>query len=147
MDSTITASWSPAGPSRNTNHSHEPITQHVHRRRPRQMNRHLLWLSPPRSRTFLESIHRGTLRLPATSYIFKEVAPNVFAHTRNSVLVDTGKTLDEIKARYERNAIVSSSGLKLPQAFRKVCEKQRALCSDWNRVRLGPHIGLEEFTH
>ncbi|EKM51830.1 uncharacterized protein PHACADRAFT_212446 [Phanerochaete carnosa HHB-10118-sp] len=37
-----------------------------------------------------------TLRLLATNHIFKEVAPDVFAHTRISSVLDTGKSLSEI---------------------------------------------------
>jgi len=57
--------------------------------------------------------------LLATSYIFKEVAPNVFTHNRNSALIDTGKTLDEINARYELNAVVSSSRLNFARPLEK----------------------------
>lgn len=55
----------------------------------------------------------------ATSYIFKEVTPNVFAHNRNSALIDTGKTWDEIKARYKRNAVINSSVLKFLRPLEK----------------------------
>jgi hypothetical protein len=42
------------------------------------------------------------LRLLATNHIFVEVAPDVFANNRLSYVLDTGKSLDEIIARYVR---------------------------------------------
>lgn len=39
------------------------------------------------------------LRLLATNYIFKEVAPDVFANNLISSCLDTGKTFDQIKPK------------------------------------------------
>jgi len=39
------------------------------------------------------------LRLLATSHVFEEVAPNVFANNVNSLPMDTGKSLSELQAR------------------------------------------------
>jgi hypothetical protein len=40
------------------------------------------------------------LRLLAVRGIFKEVAPDVFANNRFSLLMDTGKTVEEILREY-----------------------------------------------
>lgn len=41
------------------------------------------------------------LRLLATNYIFREVAPDVFAHNRISIQMDTGKSFAELNDKYE----------------------------------------------
>lgn len=50
------------------------------------------------SRTYLCSQPARVLRLLATNYIFKEVAPDTYAHNRTSTCLDTGKSLKEILA-------------------------------------------------
>lgn len=40
------------------------------------------------------------LRLLATSHIFREVAPDTFAHNYISSVLDTGKSTEEILAEY-----------------------------------------------
>lgn len=40
------------------------------------------------------------LRLLATLHIFREVSPDVFANNRISSLLDTGKSVEAIKAKY-----------------------------------------------
>lgn len=40
------------------------------------------------------------MRLLASRHIFREVAPDVFANNRISSLMDTGKSLTELRAQY-----------------------------------------------
>lgn len=40
------------------------------------------------------------LRLLATNHIFREVAPDVFAHNRLSSILDTGKSVEELVKEY-----------------------------------------------
>ena len=42
------------------------------------------------------------LRKLASTFVFVEVAPNVFANNRLSSTLDTGKTVEEIKAKCVR---------------------------------------------
>ena len=38
--------------------------------------------------------------LASTKHIFTEVSPEVFANNRISAIIDTGKSFEEIKAKY-----------------------------------------------
>lgn len=49
------------------------------------------------------------MRLLATVHIFQEVAPNVFANNRISSVMDSGKTLEEIKAKDDKYVVLCST--------------------------------------
>jgi hypothetical protein len=46
------------------------------------------------------------LRFLATHHIFREVSPDVFANNRISSILDTGKTIENIKARWDMSQFV-----------------------------------------
>lgn len=67
------------------------------------------------------------LRVLATSHIFREVSPDVFAHNRISSLLDTGKSLEEILqeyANYLSNILVRKL-TPMPQPKLKARQHQR----------------------
>jgi len=49
------------------------------------------------------------LRLLATNYIFTEVSPDVFANNRLSSTLDTGKSVEELLARFAPRLVHSSN--------------------------------------
>jgi hypothetical protein len=48
------------------------------------------------------------LRFLATLHIFREVSPDVFANNRISSVMDTGKTIEDIKARWDMSQFAST---------------------------------------
>ena len=53
------------------------------------------------------------LRLLATNHIFIEVSPDVFALNRLSSVLDTGKSVDELLARFALSLTVRSNELMI----------------------------------
>ena len=53
------------------------------------------------------------LRLLATNHIFIEVSPDVFAINRLSSVLDTGKSVDELLARFALSLTVRSNELMI----------------------------------
>jgi hypothetical protein len=47
------------------------------------------------------------LRLLATNHIFKEVSPDVFASNRLSSALDTGKSVEELLARFALRRVIN----------------------------------------
>ena len=50
------------------------------------------------------------LRLLATNHIFTEVSPDVFANNRLSSVLDTGKSVEELLAKFVLSILVYSDG-------------------------------------
>ncbi len=46
------------------------------------------------------------LRLLATNHIFTEVSPDVFANNRLSSVLDTGKSVEELLAKFVPNLLI-----------------------------------------
>jgi hypothetical protein len=53
------------------------------------------------------------LRLLATNYIFTEVSPDVFANNRLSSVLDTGKSVEELLAKFVPSLLTYNHGLRI----------------------------------
>ena len=53
------------------------------------------------------------LRLLATNYVFTEVNPDVFANNRLSSILDTGKSVEELLAKWVPSLLTYNHGLRI----------------------------------